>query len=245
MIVNSSPPRRDRIAGPQAVAETPRGLDEQLVAGRVPELVVDLLEVIEIDEKQRKLVVEPPPTAAQGAFQAFVQERAVGQAGERIVEGAVKEPALGLFALGDVAVDAEGTDPAVRDHDRIADDRNLHLRAVLALARGLVLDRLLVGYRRGELRRLVLQLLRDDEIGQRPFLDLVERELKKVDERAVAVHHPIVIVEDDGAGGGVAQKLLEERALASQLGLDPPVLADVARGDDQPADHRVVDQVVA
>ena len=41
--------------GPEAAAEPIRHGDEQLVAGGVPEAVVDGLEVVEVDEQDREL----------------------------------------------------------------------------------------------------------------------------------------------------------------------------------------------
>ncbi len=44
---------RHRVDSPPAASQSARDLDEQLVAGRVPERVVDRLEAVEVDEQHR------------------------------------------------------------------------------------------------------------------------------------------------------------------------------------------------
>ena len=46
---------RERIAGAQAVLEPARGRDQELVAGLVPEAVIDRLETIEVEVENREL----------------------------------------------------------------------------------------------------------------------------------------------------------------------------------------------
>ena len=71
---------------------------EELVADRVAVLVVDALEAVEVDEEQAARA----DLADEGVVDALGQERAVGQAGERVVLGAVQE--LGLEGLAGVDV---------------------------------------------------------------------------------------------------------------------------------------------
>ncbi len=64
---------------------------QQLVAGRVPEVVVDVLEAVDVDEQRPG----DDPRLARGAREhllgAVEHERAVGQPGEGVVQGLVGE----------------------------------------------------------------------------------------------------------------------------------------------------------
>ena len=80
----------ERVAAAQDGLQAARDLDQQLVAVVVPERVVDLLEAIEVDQQHRA-----EPVAAQGALGAAMQERAVGQVGERVVQRLVAQLARG------------------------------------------------------------------------------------------------------------------------------------------------------
>ena len=53
----------DRVDRPPAGAQAGRDLDEQLVAGRVTERVVDRLEPVEVDEQHRR--AQPVPARAR------------------------------------------------------------------------------------------------------------------------------------------------------------------------------------
>ena len=90
------------VAGADAVAQ-PRGqLHQQLVARGVAEAVVQGLEVVQVQEQHRGGVVRSPP-AVQGVLDAVAEEGAVGQIGQRVVEGLVGELVLEHLLLGHVA----------------------------------------------------------------------------------------------------------------------------------------------
>ena len=65
---------------------------EQRVAGRVPERVVDALEVVEVEEHDRRRVV----VARERGVDPQREERAVGEAGQRIVARLVRQALLEL-----------------------------------------------------------------------------------------------------------------------------------------------------
>ena len=90
------------VARSQLVLQPVGHVHQQAVAGRVPEGVVDDLEVVEVAEQDADA---PPaaPAAGQGEVEAVEQQGAVGQPGERVVGRLVLEPALERLALGDVA----------------------------------------------------------------------------------------------------------------------------------------------
>ena len=88
---------------PQAVAD----LRQELVTAGVTEPVVDLLEVIEVDVQEREHLVGPATQAHDGVLDAVLEQLAVGQIGQRIVEGAharlLVEPALSSRMAASVA----------------------------------------------------------------------------------------------------------------------------------------------
>ena len=92
---------RNRVGLARAGADAARGLHQQVVAHEVAQRVVDLLEVVQIDQKQRQratrargladLVLEPLP-----------QHAPIGQAGEHVEVGLPPDHLVGLLLLGDV-----------------------------------------------------------------------------------------------------------------------------------------------
>ena len=99
---------RDGVGGAQRGLEAPAQLDEQLVARGMAQRVVDLLEAVEIDDRDRAPCVGPPPRVDHVA-DPVVEQRPVGESGQRIVEGLVlverglrEQRRLGLLVLGDV-----------------------------------------------------------------------------------------------------------------------------------------------
>ena len=84
-------------AGAQALGD----LLQQLVALLVAQRVVEHLEVVQVDEHQRAFA--RPVIVGQRLVQPVQQQLAVGQLGQRIVEGQVLDLFLGRLALGDVA----------------------------------------------------------------------------------------------------------------------------------------------
>ena len=91
-------PGRHRV-GREDLAEPLGHADEQLVADRVAEAVVDGLEVVEVDEQHAG---RPPVPRIDRLVDQLGEHRAVGEAGERVVERLVAEVVLELLADGDV-----------------------------------------------------------------------------------------------------------------------------------------------
>ena len=106
---------RQRIAGPQDRAHAVRGLDQVVVAGAVAERIVDLLEAVEVEQKQHER-----PLLARGAElrQRGRERGTVRQAGQVVGLGGARELVAQLVArlditchrdrLGDAAVQAVG-----------------------------------------------------------------------------------------------------------------------------------------
>ncbi|MNC27168.1 hypothetical protein D3C75_753320 [compost metagenome] len=70
--------------------------DQHFIAHRMAEGVVDLLEVVAVEEKQRQVILLPF-CIAHAAAQAPLEEGAVGQAGQAVVAGLVRQGLV--FAL--------------------------------------------------------------------------------------------------------------------------------------------------
>ena len=77
---------RERVARAHARPEPRRDADEQLVAGSVPEAVVDGLEVVEVEQQDRDRLGARVATPGERRRDAVGEERAVGEIGERVVE---------------------------------------------------------------------------------------------------------------------------------------------------------------
>ena len=71
---------------PSCACRRRAGLAEHRVTGRVSERAVDLGEAVEVDQQDRDRV-SALPGPAQSAVHPFAKQRAVGQAGERVVAG--------------------------------------------------------------------------------------------------------------------------------------------------------------
>jgi hypothetical protein len=85
--------------------------------------VVDRLEAVEVEEHERGLQVVLAG-AGDGPVEDLAQQGAVGQPGQRVVEGQVLGLLLGDAALGDVVLDADVLD----DRPRVVEDgRQEHL----------------------------------------------------------------------------------------------------------------------
>ena len=104
---------RNRVLGTNCRVQPMRHLAEQLVAGRMPIVVVDRLEAVEVAEEQsddRFVAGEP----GQRVLDVVQQQPAVRKAGQRVVQRLLPEGALHLPQRGDVPVAA---------HDAVRPDR--------------------------------------------------------------------------------------------------------------------------
>ena len=93
---------RDQVLGPQAGTQARRDRHEQLVAGRVPEAVVDRLEVVEVDEQHRELAA----AIGERTLDLVGEQRPVREVREWIVVGLVVELLLKHRQLHDGLLEA-------------------------------------------------------------------------------------------------------------------------------------------
>ena len=80
---------------------------QQLVAARMAERVVDLLELIEVDEQQRRQLLGVA-LARQQPSDLVAEIDAVGQRGEFVVARQMGDPGFGVAPLGDVLEQHDG-----------------------------------------------------------------------------------------------------------------------------------------
>ena len=92
---------RQRVLLAQGGAQPLGDAAQELVADRMPQRVVDRLEIVEPEDQQRDLV-GAAPRMQQHLVHLLPQQAAVGQAGQGIMLGHEGEPRLGALALGDV-----------------------------------------------------------------------------------------------------------------------------------------------
>ena len=93
---------RREVARLQRAAQAPGDRLQQLVADRMAERVVDRLEVVEVEEEDRVVA----PARGEQLAELIEEQRAVGEPGQRVVEGLVLEAALQLAQLGDEVLQA-------------------------------------------------------------------------------------------------------------------------------------------
>ena len=74
-------------------------LDQHLVAGRVAERVVDRAEAVQAEQQHRDARAQRP---RERLLEALLEEQAVRQAGERVVQRLVGDALLQPAGLGDV-----------------------------------------------------------------------------------------------------------------------------------------------
>ena len=85
---------RERVAAAHDALQARGDLLQQAVAGVVAERVVDLLEAVEVDEQQRGGLAAALGRGQRG-LHAVVEQRAVGEVGQVVVQGLVAQPARG------------------------------------------------------------------------------------------------------------------------------------------------------
>ena len=99
--MNSSPPRRAAVSfvAADAVSRSATAVQQQ-VADRMAERVVDVLEAVEI-EKQHGELAAPAVRPGDRLPDPIGEQRAVGQAGQRVVMGHVHDALVGKTPFGD------------------------------------------------------------------------------------------------------------------------------------------------
>ncbi len=184
-----------------------RRLDE-LVAGAVPETVVDVLEPVEVEEQQRD-DVPVPLRARHGLDQPVAEEIAVGQAGQSVEVGLTNDKLFLAFALRDVVhggmIGVDAVPPGEPDMNFHPDTRSVagkRLDLVDLGSRGAGVARMLVG-------KHPFVLLRSEELQNvvfdhaAPVLDPVAEDLQ---QGIVDVEHFLVRMDDDALEGLVDQR---------------------------------------
>src|ERR1035437_1800109 len=85
---------------PEAAAQPISHRFQQFITDRVPESVVDTLELIDVDVEHRQLLAALNPL--QRLFELLTKQRAVWQVGQRIIVRQMRDPLVGPPAFRDV-----------------------------------------------------------------------------------------------------------------------------------------------
>ena len=118
---------RDRVGVAKGAAEANRQLPEQLVAARMPERVVDLLETVEV-EQQDRCAAAGASRVREGGLDPVVEEHAVRQAREAVVERLVLDLLhVRVDLAGRPTEDGEQRDEEHQQHP-LEHERNRHER---------------------------------------------------------------------------------------------------------------------
>ena len=94
---------RDAVGLAQGIVEALGDPDEQLVAHEVSQAVVDLLELVDVHEEHREVVLLASAGTLYAPFQAVDEKVAVAQARQLVVEGRVPKLLLGPASHADLA----------------------------------------------------------------------------------------------------------------------------------------------
>src|SRR3990172_6557042 len=81
------PQPRNRIAEAKAVFQSARAIAENLIADHLAEAVIQRFELIDVHDQYRKLEILSAFDSLESAVETVHKQRAVGQAGQRIVQG--------------------------------------------------------------------------------------------------------------------------------------------------------------
>ena len=121
---------RDDIAVAQAAAQPLAHLAQKLVAERMTQRVVDGLELIEVETKNRELLV--PAQMRETIFHFLVEEQPVRQRGQPVMQRHVGDFSLCLPSLGDVF---KRDNPAARIHRHLGQQDLPPIRERVDMAR--------------------------------------------------------------------------------------------------------------
>jgi hypothetical protein len=187
----------DRVSLANQPAQPVRDDLEKLVTGGMAKGIVHRLELIEIEVMNRDHFLKMN-SAAEGLFEPFVQQYAIGKIGQRVVVRHIFDLDLGLALLGDVFV---CRNPAAVGHRPMT---NLEGAAVLQLddaVGGFGRDcdvvapvQVFIGGHRGKAARGIAHF---DDFDQRcPGTDAVVRKIIHIDVAVVAHDQPMSGVEE-------------------------------------------------
>ena len=191
--------------------------DQDRVAHRMAEAVVDRLEAVDVDRDDRDAAFDPPG-AREGVLEPIHEERAVGQPGQGVVEGLVGELLLELLALGRVArVEDDAADARVGE--QVVRDRLEVAPAAIAVAQP-ELDSPVRAPRLGERLEEGVQprrVLRVNDVVEVAALQLVGGVAPEALHGGAGVLDPMLAVEDGDRLGRVQHERAEALLVADCL----------------------------
>ena len=222
----------ERVAAADASGERRAHGADQVVADLVTQRVVDPLEVVQVDEEQRRRAVVAAG-ALELASQLAREAPAVHQAGQAVVVRQVREVALEALALGDVLDLADEVERlavlVAKERDRQQDPDRPPVGAEVALLHLVAGD--LAGEHLPDLLEVGLEVVGMGDVLERLGEELALGVSGQVAERTVDAH-PAALGGDEGdPDRRVVERLREPLLLDGPLGLELPVCGDV---DDAP-----------
>ena len=186
-----APEASDDVFRADALLDSARDGDQELVADGVAEAVVDQLEAIEVEEHQAEMMRRLALGEAERLLQVVLKAAPVRQPRQAVVEGDVLEPGLGLAPRGDI-LDLE--DQAGRRAFDVRDEAAVHRRPddVAFVVAQLQLDRERVDLLGVEPRQATVEQ-RDvggvDEVGDETLRDrLVAAQAEQPAQGLVRLH---------------------------------------------------------
>ena len=228
----------EQVAGARGHRQPLGRLAQYLVAAGVAERVVDELEAVEVD------VDEPDgaaaaPRARERLGEVLLEQRAVGQAGQPVVVGEVRDLALGLAALGDVDGRAQRTAdaPVLVVEDRVVPRQRPQLAAArdhVGLGRG-VARRDVAGDEALEVGAPLVHLLRGGAGGEPVTAHEVALVVAEQLVPGVVEHLDVAGgIEDEDHRAGEVEVALGAVTLLAQPPLRALAIGDVAERVDEP-----------
>ena len=213
--------------------QTLRDLLEDVVAGLVTEGVVDLLEPVEVHQQE----ADRAGAAArrrQGTVEPVGEQRAVGQSGERIVQGLVGEGVLDSLALADVARDDDDAFDVGVGEEVVGGGLDRHPRAVgVGHAEADGVDDAGPGHTFGQSGGHGLGVVGVHEVQHHRGPEAVRVAQNPCGGRARVLHSALAVEDSDDVG-----RVLDDQPEA-RLALAEGILGDLALGDVSLDRHQV------
>ena len=207
---------RDDVGVPRQRAQPFGDHLEELVAGGMAQRIVDGLEVVEIEEVSRDVFAALGP--GEGLLEVLVEQDPVGQAGQRIMMGHVRDLGLGAALLGDVLMRGDRAAVGHRPHGD-GDAAAVAELAVEVAETGLSPPQ-------HAAHDVVGRHFRREAVGDAIFDDLLKsgaglhlRRRKPIDLGVAAVgqHEPVLGIEHRQALDDVVQRRIELVVLRAKL----------------------------
>ena len=207
-----SPEAGHRIGLTHETAQANADLLQELVAERMSEGIVDVLEVVEVQAKDGKLVTDVRP--GEMLFHFYAEQMAIGQIGQLVVQGHMRDPGLRLSTFGHVLMRCRpaASGHGLVDHEYVASigRREDALRDLALRQLG---QKLVAKLFRIRLQETGLGAVLQHVANRATRLNDLGRQAVHLDEPAVADNDPMRRIEHDEALDHVVDGGIEPNVL--------------------------------